>query len=212
MTLKTYYQKIFKKDKLDKKPSKRELTANAFLNVKDIKDKILYTKDNMVFCYVKLQPISLELLSEQEKVSFIKTLTSELSSEKKAFKFFMISRPVDISTIINDLSEVYAKTNNPVQKDLLKNNISVMNSFAMNGEVIERQFYAVIWEKLTDDSEKEIIKRANDLRNKFENSSIHAEIADQSTIIRLCNLYANPAYAHFEDTDIAPTIPIINRI
>lgn len=124
----------------------------------------------------------------------------------------MISRSVDISTIINDLSDVYAKTNNPVQKDLLKNNISVMNSFAMNGEVIKRQFYTVIWEKLTDDSEKEIIKRANDLRNKFENSSIHAEIADQSTIIRLCNLYANPAYSHFEDTDIAPTIPIINRI
>lgn len=212
MILKNCYGKIFKKNKSEKKLSKREITANVFLNVKDVKNKILYTKDNMIFCYIKLQPISLELLSAQEKLGFVRNLTAELSSERKAFKFFMISRPVDISTIIHDLSEVYAKTNNPVQKDLLKNNISVMNSFAMNGDVIERQFYTIIWEKLTDDSEKEILKRANELRNKFQNCSIHAEIADQSMIIKLCNLYANPAYAHFEDTDITPTIPLINCI
>lgn len=72
------FQLIKKKPQADKKV----LTAQQFINVKDIKGKILYSRDNHVFAYIKVYPVSIDLLSENEKMSLCKSLSAELSSEK----------------------------------------------------------------------------------------------------------------------------------
>lgn len=88
-------------DFLMKKPQadRKVLTAQQFINVKDIKDKILYSKDNHIFCYIKIHPVSIDLLSDNEKMNLCKNLAAELSGERKPYKFFAISRPVDISAL-----------------------------------------------------------------------------------------------------------------
>ena len=184
-------------------------TANEFLNVKDVRNSLLYTKDGYLFAYLKISPISLELLSPREKDKKIRNFAAEFSSEKKPLKFFSISRPVDISGMSAWLSTLLQEVTDPVRKELIIEEIKEISSFALTGEVIERQFYLVLWEPATDDGEKEIYRRANELENKFTSCEITAEMCGQETIIQLLNLFSNPNYANLEDGDVAPAVPIL---
>jgi hypothetical protein len=62
------------------------------VNVKDVRGPILYSKDGLLFAFLRIQPISLDLLSPKEKEKKIRTFSAEFSSERKGFKFLSISR------------------------------------------------------------------------------------------------------------------------
>ena len=80
-------------------------TAQQFINVKDIRDKYLYTCSGMVFIYLRIHAISIDLYSKSEKNVLIKTLTAELSDIQYPFKFMALSRPVDISPLITEMRQ-----------------------------------------------------------------------------------------------------------
>ncbi|GAA0782050.1 hypothetical protein [Hathewaya limosa] len=188
--------------------SKERINANDFVNVKDIKDRYLYTRDGYIIMYIKINPISIDLLSEREKKLLCKTLTAELSSEQKPYKFLAVSRPVDISPLINEYTGIIANSSDQKQKDLLRNEMLVMSNYALSGEVVERQFYIVLWEKYEEDIEREISKRCYEFKSKIESGNIHCEILKQQDIVRLCNLINNPSYTNIEDSEVEATIPI----
>lgn len=183
-------------------------TANEFVNVKDIKDRYLYTRDGYIIMYIKINPISIDLLSEREKKLLCKTLTAELSSEQKSYKFLAVSRPVDISPLINEYTGIISNSSDQKQKDLLRNEMLVMSNYALSGEVVERQFYIMFWEKYEEDIEREISKRCYEFKSKLESGNIQCEILKQQDIVRLCNLINNPAYTNIEDSEFEATIPI----
>ena len=185
----------------------RQMTANEFINVHDIRGSVLYAKDGSLFAFLRIQPISLDLLSPREKEMKIRSFAAEFSAEKRSYKFFSISRPVDISRLIMRLTGLLSETTDPVQKEMLNAEISEIVSFALTGEVTERQFYLIIWESAG--GEKELIKRAHELENRFAGCEITAELCDKSTVIQLLNLFSNPNYAHLEDSDITPAIPAL---
>lgn len=184
-----------------------EKTANEFVNVKDIKDKYLYTRDDLILCFLKVTPISIDLFSKNEKMNMVKTLTAEMSSTQFPFKFIAVSRPVDISPLISELSALMTTTD-VKQKELLKHEILEMSTFALSGEVVERQFYIVLWSKYEEGCERDLYVRAKDFAGNFEHCGIPCEILMQQDIVRLCNLINNPAYAHLEDTEFEASIPI----
>lgn len=189
----------------------RKMTANEFVNVQDIRGNFLYTKDKTIFCYIKIHPVSLDLLSKAEKKKKIRTFSAEFASEREDFKLFSISRPVDISGLTNNLQNLLAGATDHVQKKLLYNEIREMSTIALNGEVIERQFFMIIWcSAAAENPESALNRRAMELQNKFRSCDIGTEIAGQETIIQLCNLFANPAYVHLEDTQYEPTIPFLS--
>lgn len=186
----------------------QQKTANEFVNVKDIKGKYLYTRDQFVLCYLKINPITIDLFSKGEKQQLVKQLTANVSGIQHPFKFLAVSRPVDITPLISELSVALA-TSDPKQKELLKQEILEMTTFALSGEVVERQFYIVLWEKTDEGAEKELLVKAKDLAVNFADCGIGCEILEQQDIVRLCNLINNPAYMHLEDTDFTPYIPIL---
>ena len=201
---------FFKKKKKDHDAliiQARQMTANEFVNVQAVRGSILYAKDGSLFAFLRIQPISLDLLSPREKEAKIHSFAAEFSSEKKNYKFFSISRPVDISRLIMRLTGLLSETTDPIQKEMLNAEISEIVSFALTGEVTERQFYIVIWE--SGGGEKELLRRARELENRFASCEITAEICDKSTIIQLLNLFSNPNYAHLEDSDVTPAIPAL---
>lgn len=200
--------------KTDKKKAKETInkeqkTANDFVNVKDIKDRFLYTRDGQIIMYIKINPISIDLLSEREKKQLCKTLTAELSSEQKPFKFLAVSRPVDISPLINEYTQIISSTADQKQKDLLRNEMLVMSNYALSGDVVERQFYIMLWEKYEDGIERDMTRRCYEFVSKFESGNIRCEILKEQDIVRLCNLVNNPAYANIKDTEFEATIPIL---
>ena len=183
-------------------------TAQEFINIKDINDKYLYTNEGNIMMYLRIDSISIDLYSKSEKEALMKSLTAELSEIQYPFKFIAVSRPVDISPIISNMQEMI-KFSNDNQKELLKKEIIEMNNFALSGDIVERQFYLVIWEKYQEGIEKEIYRKAMLLSEKFTINNIGCEILNQREIMRFINLINNPYYAHLEDSDFTKDIPII---
>ena len=93
-----------KKAKSRDKEELAQMTANEFVNVKDIRGSFLYTRDGMALAYLKIFPISTELFSKNEKRLIAKQLTVSLSSGQYPFQLLAVSRPVDISPLMAELS------------------------------------------------------------------------------------------------------------
>lgn len=179
--------------------SQNQMTANEFINVRDIHDRFLYTRDDQIIAYIKISPISIDLFSDNEKEQMSRVLTAELSSIQKPFKFLAVSRPVDITPLVTEYTELLSKTSDQKQKELLRNEILVISNYATSGEVIERQFYFMLWNKYRDGVESEFLKECNEFILKFENVNIRCEVIREQEIVRICNLINNPAYAHIDN-------------
>ncbi|MBK5263232.1 MAG: hypothetical protein JJE17_11810, partial [Peptostreptococcaceae bacterium] len=147
--------------------------------------------------------------SDNEKEQICRVLTAELSSIQKPFKFLAVSRPVDITPLINEYTELLSKTNDQKQKELLRNEIMVVSNYAMSGEVIERQFYIMLWDKYQENVEKDLLKECREFLSKFESVNISSDIIKEQEIVRLCNLINNPAYVHVEDTEFERAMPFV---
>ena len=180
-------------------------TAQQFINVKDIRDKYLYTCSGMVFIYLRIHAISIDLYSKSEKNVVIKTLTAELS------KFMALSRPVDISPLITEMSEMLKEAEDK-RKELLRQEILQMGGFALSGEIVERQFYIALWEKQEEGIERDLLKRASLLCEKFATGGVTCDILTEKEIVRLINLVNNPSYTHLEDAETAASIPVLKGV
>ena len=183
-------------------------TAQEFINVKDVRDKYLYTKDGLVLAFLRVHAISIDLYSKAEKNSLIRQLTAELSDTQYPFKFMAVSRPVDISPLISDMQGML-KTADDKRKELLRQEILQMSSYALSGEIVERQFYISVWEKSEDGAEKDLLKRASLLAEKFTTNGVGCDVLSEKEIVRLLNLVNNPSYTHLEDTDFEASIPTV---
>lgn len=205
-----FYTKLAKKNAAAKSTADPAVrSANEFVNVKDIRGKFLYTRDGQAMAYLKILPISIDLFSKSEKKQIVRQLTANMSSVQYPFQLLAVSRPVDISPILSELSETLTRTADIKQKELLKQEILEMSGFALSGEVVERQFFIKIWDRAHDGTERELLQKLKYLEGYFNDVGIRTEILEQQDIVRLCNLINNPAYVHLEDTDFTPTIPAL---
>ncbi len=184
------------------------MTAQQFINVKDIRDRFLYTRDGQIFMYLRVYSISTDLYSDSEKDTLIKTLTAELSDVQYPFMFMAVSRPIDISPIIHEMTSMLGEAEEK-QKELLRQEILQMSGYALSGDIVERQFYLSIWEGQEEGSGMELSKRAALLCEKFNGCSIPCDILKEKEIVRLLNLFHNPSYTHLEDTEYTAVIPLL---
>lgn len=191
------------------KPKEKIKTCNEELNIKDIKNNFLYTKDNKVMSYIKIQPLNLYLLSNKEQELIIRQLSAELSSETKPLKFFSIARPVDVGDLIEDLQEIANNCLDQIQKDLLKKHINETVRLTFTGEAVERQNFLIITEQIGDYAEKDLLKRGMELVNKLANCSVKSEILEEQYIVQLCSGFTNMNFAFKEDSDYMDYMPIV---
>lgn len=198
------------KQRKSKKESEKSsiVTAQHFINVKDIRGNYLYTRDGFLFIYLRIHPISIDLYSKAEKAILIKTLTAELSDLQYPFKFIALSRPVDISPIILDLSDKLRDAEDK-RKELLRQEILQMSGYALSGEIVERQYYICLWDIFEEGNEMELSKQAALLSEKLMSGSVSSDILSEKEIVRFLNLVNNPSYVHLEDTEFSPSIPIL---
>lgn len=197
-----------KKNRSSSMENLSERAANEFVNVRDIQGNLLYTRDGMALCFLRISPISIDLYSKNEKLTLMRMLTAEMSSTQHEFQFLAVSRPVDITPLLMELTALLS-TGDPSQKELLKHEIAEMNAYAISGEIVERQFYVILWERADEDVQRELLSRAKQFSQNFIDCNVECSLLSQREIVRLCNLVNNPAYSHLEDSETEPTIPII---
>lgn len=191
------------------KKEEKQRSCNDEINILDIKNNAIYTRDNYVIMALKLNSINIQLFSKRELTQKVKEITNELSSDLKELKFLSISRPVDVTELVEKLRENLNKSDISKQKNLLKQNIRETIKLTITGEVVERQNYITIFEKNSDIAEKELLKRAMDLVNKFGNCGIKVDILNEQELIQLCNSTLNINFAFREDNEFEEKIPYL---
>jgi hypothetical protein len=90
-------------------PKPKNTTAGEKTNVLTIRGNLLYSRNGYIFTYLKLHPVSLDLLSEREKIILSNILCAQLSKNTKPFKLLALSRPVDITPLLDEY-EMIAQT------------------------------------------------------------------------------------------------------
>lgn len=191
------------------KKEEKQRSCNDEINILDIKNNAIYTRDNYVIMALKLNSINIQLFSKRELTQKVKEITSELSSDLSELKFLSISRPVDVTELVEKLREILSKSDIQKQKNLLKQNIKETIRLTITGEVVERQNFITIFEKNSDTAEKELLKRAMDLVNKFGNCGIKVDILNEQELIQLCNSTLNINFAFREDNEFEEKIPYL---
>lgn len=197
---------IFNKKTYSKQKDK---SCNDEINIKDVRNNFLYTKDDKIMLYIKIQPLNIDLLSDKEQEQIIKTLAGELSSEIKEMKFFSISRPVDVGDLVEDLRKIQNDSLDQVQKTLLNKHINETIKLTFTGDAVERQNFLLIWQNISEYAEKDLLKRAMDLVNKFLSCNIKSEILEEQYIIQLCSGFTNMNFAFKEDSNYEDFMPSV---
>lgn len=193
---------MFKKSK-----NSGNLTAMQDINILDIKNNLIYTRDNLVIAILKINSLNMQLFSKKELVNKVKDITTELSTETKEFKLTSIARPVDVSGLIDYLRNILNNSTDSIQKRLLRENIRETLNLSLIGDAVERQNLFIISETLTDTAEKDILKRAREIVQKFDNCGMKLEILNDQYLIQICNSFTNINIATKEDSDYQDYIP-----
>jgi len=199
-----------KKDPAAAKRLQRTLTANDLINTKDVKDCILYTRDNQLFAYIRIKPISLELLSPVEQKIKKDKLISELGDLDELQRQLVIPRPVDISANLEWLEKRHKETTNVKIKEMIRNEIQDLNETAMGGEVLEQNYFLPFSRPNKRDAEKDLLKIVNDVVGRFRACGIEASLCRRDDIVKMLHLFYNPNYSHLEDGDINEYVPFIH--
>lgn len=182
----------------------KNLSLNEFLNVKDIRGQILYTKDNYAIGFIKNNFFNLDLLSREEKRARTNSLTSSFMGDRQDFCYFTLPREVDLDNYKNFLKSEYKSETVPGTRKILEIMYKQSCSLSTSGENYEHQHYLKVWRKITHTEEKatqELIERMRDIVSWYKSIGIKLDILDEKEIIKLCNLFGNSQQAGFETVD-----------
>lgn len=172
-----------------------EQSLNEFLNVKNIKEKFFYTLDGQVIQFIKVEPINIELESKMNFSSI------EFSEEQQPYKILVIPRAVDISEHIEEQEELKRKINDDVGIEIINNRIISTTEIVENKNIIENEFYIMIYDSYKDNIENELMKRANNWINRLKNCGYRSDLLYEREIILLIKSFTIPEFARSEGTD-----------
>lgn len=191
--------------------NKNTQSLNEFLNIKDIKGNYLYTLDEQVISFIKVNPMNIELLSDKELESKMDFASIEFSNEQFPYKIIVIPRAVDISDYIREQEELRNKLTNDVCIEIINNRIISTTEMIENKNIIENEFYIMIFDANKDNIEIELNKRANNLISRLKNCGLKSEILEERDIILLVKSFTIPEFARTEGTDYRDNIVQIKR-
>ncbi|WP_217904423.1 hypothetical protein [Paenibacillus odorifer] len=93
----------------------------------------------------------------------------------------------------------------------MRQEIAEMNTLALSGEVVERQFYLILWQQ-QENGERDLLEKAKQLVQHFEDGQVQAHVLKQHEIVQLCNLVNNPSFIHLEDSNFSANIPVLKEV
>lgn len=191
--------------------NKNTQSLNEFLNIKNIKGNYLYTLDEQVISFIKVNPMNIELLSDKELESKMDFESIEFSNEQFPYKIIVIPRAVDISDYIREQEELRNKLTNDVCIEIINNRIISTTEMIENKNIIENEFYIMIFDANKDNIEVELNKRANNWISRLKNCGLKSEILGERDIILLVKSFTIPEFARTEGTDYRDNIVQIKR-
>ncbi len=186
-------------------------TLNEFLNIKNIEDNYLTTLDGQVILFIKICPINTELFSEEELENKMNSMSIEFSNEQYPYTFFIIPRKVDIADFVNEQQELKRKLQDDISIQIVEKRIICTHELVADKNIIENEFYLCIWTKDGENAIDNLLKRANNWKQRFKNCDYETEILNKSDIILMIKSFTIPEFARKEGTDYRDNIVRIGR-
>lgn len=191
--------------------NKNTQSLNEFLNIKNIKENYLYTLDEQVISFIKVNPMNIELLSDKELETKMDSSSIEFSNEQYPYKIIVVPRAVDISDYIREQEELRNKLTDDTCIEIINNRIISTTEMIENKNIIENEFYIMIYDSNKDNIEIELNKRANNWVGRLKNCGLKSEILEERDIILLIKSFTIPEFARTEGTDYTDNIVKIKR-
>ena len=191
--------------------NKKDISLNEFLNIADITEEgYVITIDGYILMFLNIKPQNFDLLSEQELENKMNYMSVEFSNEQYPYKILIMPKILDISDNIKEQETLKQMINNDKFIQIINNRIQFLLNLVTNKEIIENEFYLVIWEKETEKSKIELQKRANNWMNRLRNCELQSEILSKDDIIYLIKFFNLQAYKD-EENDYENHITKIKR-
>ena len=195
---------------LNKLKKQKDISLNEFLNIADIEDNCITTIDGFILMILNIKAQNFGLLSEKELVNRMNSMSVEFSNERYPYKILIIPKIVDITETIKEQEELKQKVDNVIFREIIENRINFLQNFVSDKEIIENDFFLIIWEKESEKAKIEIQKRANNWKNRLRNCELKSEILNREELIYLIKTYNLPNYKN-EDNDYKNHISKIDR-
>lgn len=195
---------------LNKVKKQKDISLNEFLNIADIEDNCITTIDGFIFMILNIKAQNFGLLSEQELVNKMNSMSVEFANERYPYKILVIPKIVDITETIKEQEELKQKVDNEIFREIIENRINSLQNFVSDKEIIENDFFLIIWEKESEKAKTELQKRANNWKNRLRNCELKSEILNKEELIYLIKTFNLPIYKN-EDNDYKNHISKIDR-
>ena len=195
---------------LNKLKKQKDISLNEFLNIADIEDNCITTIDGFILMILNIKAQNFGLLSEKELVNRMNSMSVEFSNERYQYKILIIPKIVDITETIKEQEELKQKVDNVIFREIIENRINFLQNFVSDKEIIENDFFLIIWEKETEKAKIELQKRANNWKNRLRNCELKSEILNKEELIFLIKTFNLTSYKN-EDNDYKNHISKIDR-
>ena len=192
-----------------------EKTANEFVNVRDIKDIFLYTKDSIIFCYLRIYPFNLDLLPTVDRKALTNRIAAQFDGDRKNFAYESYPRELDLDEYKNYLKQKRMECLEHMgRKNIIDILIRQATDLSSGNENYEHQQFFKIWAEAHEKQasvEADLRERINNLRNIYLQAQIKSEVLKEREIIKLCNLYGNRRSAVFDvaENRVQAEIPLL---
>ena len=211
-----YLRQVEKKSKsIDNKKNKSKSlqTAQELINIVDIQNQYLTTRDGYVFSFINIEPINVDLMGGQNLKYLTQRLSAEISGVSYPFYLLANSKPMDLDDVLVSYKTGIVNTDVPERKQILKNEIIDLTKRLDNNEIPIRNFTLIIWSEDDEDGKTQLKKRAEEMIVGFKNAGVVTHLLGQQEIVRLINLINNPSFNLTDDEDFWKTgmMELINQ-
>ena len=182
--------------------SKGELTAQEFVNVKNVEGRFLFDKKDMVYMYIEITPIVTDLLTEAEQMMVADSIKEYLKEEREPFTLFKLQKGVDVSRISNSLFDLKQSISakdiaEQRRKELISIEIEYLDKAATDNTTVSPVYCLKIWD--TQKNMDKLSIRAKHLAGKYSMVGMPAHVLEQREILAICSLFTNPTTAQLHD-------------
>lgn len=134
--------------------AEKQKATQEFVDIKDIKDGVVYLKDGGLRKILIVNGINFDLKSSEEQQIILSGFQNFLNTLDFQVQFFIHSRKVNIKSYLRKIKEREKQETNELLKNQISEYIEFVRSFVEKNPIITKDFFVVVPYKQTIDAKK----------------------------------------------------------
>lgn len=192
-----------------KQTGTKHQTAQDFINVEDIADDMIFSRDGYLFGFLQVRAGDDQLLGEEERAGRCSALAHALSSgETEPWTLLSIPRTVDTAGMIDALNERRKITHDDAKLKLINGEITSLQELTREGTK-EPMIVLKCWIRAARGADQLLKKRLRELRARLSECSVPAELLGDQSIVYLCKVFADLVEYQSSEVDVFEDVPLL---